>query len=163
MSNEEEECSTPADQETRFSSLEAKLVALSSCFEALAHKFDAQWSARPTVAQNSDLEEDFLPAETVDVFDPAESVISLNDETVDLPYEDLFKDCEDCGAKVHDGVAKRIDNACTKKPPKNSHQKFKPNSFVSRTVNILKVPSYGTTFWTKLKVVMPPFKPSKRV
>ena len=36
MPNEEEESSTPTDQETRFSSLEAKLVALSSCFEALA-------------------------------------------------------------------------------------------------------------------------------
>ena len=77
MPNEEEESSTPTDQETRFSSLEAKLVALSSCFEALAHRFDARSSARPTVSQISDLEEDFLPAENVDVFDPAVSVISL--------------------------------------------------------------------------------------
>ena len=77
MPNEEEEPSTPTDHETRFSSLEAKLVALSSCFEALADKFDARSSARPTVSQNSDLEEDFLPAENVDVFDPAVSVISL--------------------------------------------------------------------------------------
>ena len=64
-------------QETRFCSLKAKLVALSSCFEALAHKFDARSSTRPTVSQNSDLEEDFLPAENVDVFDPAVTVISL--------------------------------------------------------------------------------------
>ena len=74
---EEEESSTPTDQETRFSSLEAKLVALSSCFEALGHRFDARSSARPTVSQNSDLEVDFLPEENVDVFDPAVSVISL--------------------------------------------------------------------------------------
>ena len=100
MPNEEEESSTPTDQETRFSSLEAKLVALSSCFEALAHRFDARSSARPTVSQNSDLEEDFLPAENVDVFDPAVSVISLKDETADLPYEDLLKDCEGCGPKI---------------------------------------------------------------
>ena len=97
MSNEEQEPSTATDQETRFSSLEAELVAL--CFEALAHKFDARSSARPTVSQNSDFEEDFLPAENVDVFDPAESVISLKNETANLPYEDLFKDCEDCGPK----------------------------------------------------------------
>ena len=58
MPNEEEESSTPTDQETRFSSLEAKLVALSSCF-------DARSSARQTVSQNSELEEDFLPAENV--------------------------------------------------------------------------------------------------
>ena len=77
MSNEEEEPSTITDQETRFSSLEAKLVALSSCFEALDHKFDTRSGARPSVSQNSDLEEDFLPAENVDVFNPAVSVISL--------------------------------------------------------------------------------------
>ena len=77
MSNEEEEPSTPTDQETRFSSLEAKLVVLSSCFEALARKFEARSSARPTVSQNSDLKEDFLPAENVDEFDPAVRVISL--------------------------------------------------------------------------------------
>ena len=67
---------------------------------------------------NSDLEEDLLPAENDDVYDPAESVISHKDETADLPYDDLFKDCEDCGPKVLDGVARRIDNACTKKPAK---------------------------------------------
>ena len=50
MPNEEEEPSTPTDEETCFSSLEAKLVALSSYFEALAHKFDARSSARPTVS-----------------------------------------------------------------------------------------------------------------
>ena len=83
MPKEEEEPSTPTDQETRFSSLEAKLDALSSRFEALAHKFDARSSARPTVLHNSDFEEDFLPAENVDVFDPAESVISLNPFTAE--------------------------------------------------------------------------------
>ena len=68
-------------------------------FEALFHNLDARSSARPTVSQNSDFEEDFLSAENVDVFDAAESVISLKNETADLPYEDLFKDCEDCGPK----------------------------------------------------------------
>ena len=71
MSNEEEDPSAPTDQETRFSSLEAKLDALSSSFEALAHKFDSRSSARPTVSQNSDLEEDFLPAENDDSIRPS--------------------------------------------------------------------------------------------
>ena len=53
-------------------------------------------SARPIVSLNSDLEEDLLPAENDDVYDPAESVISHKDKTADLPFEDLFKDCEDC-------------------------------------------------------------------
>ena len=74
-SNEEEEPSAPTDEGTRFSSLEAKLDAFSLSFEALAHKFDARSSARPTLSQNSDLEEDFLPAENDDLYDPAENVI----------------------------------------------------------------------------------------
>ena len=49
----------PIKRRARFYSLEAKLVALSLCFEALAHKFDARSCARPTLSQNSDLEEDF--------------------------------------------------------------------------------------------------------
>ena len=106
------------------------------------------------MSQNADLEEDFLPAENEDLFDPAESVISLKDETADLPYEDLFQDGEGCGPKVHEGVAKRIDNAFTKKKnvPKNSSQTFK---------SLGLTPTYGTTFWTKVKVVLSPFKPSK--
>ena len=136
MSNEEEELSITSDQEKRFSSLEAKLDALSSGFEALAHKFDARSSARPTVSQDADLEEDFLQAKNDDVFDPAESVISLLDETADLPYEDLFKDCEGCGPKVQDGVAKRLITLAPKSLPKSSSQIFKPNTFVPRTVNI---------------------------
>ena len=53
--------------------------------------------------------------------------------------------------KVHDGVAERIDNACTKKKmPKSSSQTFKPNSFVSRTVNILKVPRVNLELWEAL-------------
>ena len=93
------------------------------------------------MSKNSDLEEDHLPAENVDVYDPAESIISHKDQTADLRYEDLFKDCEDCGPKVHDGVAKRIDNACTKNLAKDGSQRFKLNTFVPRTVNkYLKVP-----------------------
>ena len=49
MPNEEEEPSAPSVYETRFSSLEAKLDALSSSFEALAHKFGARSSAGPIV------------------------------------------------------------------------------------------------------------------
>ena len=58
-------CKAPTDQETRFSSLEAQLDALSSSFEALAHKFDVRSSARPSVSQNSDLEEDLRLAVSV--------------------------------------------------------------------------------------------------
>lgn len=45
------------------------------------------------------------------VFDPAES-----DDVGDLPYEDLFKDAEDCGPKFNE--IKWINSASTKKPAK---------------------------------------------
>ena len=32
-------------------------------------------------------------------------------EAGELPYEDLFKDSEDCGPKVNEGVAKRVNSA----------------------------------------------------
>ena len=41
--------------------------------------------------KGKDFEEDLLPAENVNAYDPAETVISHKDETADLPYEDLFK------------------------------------------------------------------------
>ena len=43
------------------------------------------------MSQNSDLEEDFLPAENVDVFHPAESVISLKDETAEFPTRTFLR------------------------------------------------------------------------
>ena len=150
MSSEEEEPSAPTDQETRFSSLETNLDALSSGFEALTHRFDARSSARPTVSQNSDLEEDLRLAENDDVFDPAESVISLKDETADLPYEDLFKDCEDCGPKVHDGVAKCIDNACMKKPVKDQLSKIQAKYLHPENCEYLKVPRVNPELWDDL-------------
>ena len=35
-----------------------------------------------------------------------------------LPYEDVFKDTEDCGPKVNERITKRVKSACTKRPAK---------------------------------------------
>ena len=150
MSNEEEEPSALTDQETRFSSLEAKLDAWSSSFEALAQKFDARSSARPTVSQNSDLEEDFLRAENDDMFDSAESVISHKDQTADLSHEDLCKAHEDCGPKVYDGVARRVDDACTKKPAREQLSKIQAKYLRPRNCEYLKVPRVSPELWHDL-------------
>jgi len=50
-------------------------------------------------------------------FDPTEGIIveDLGPEAGELPYEDLFKDAEDCGPKANEGVAKRVNFACTKR------------------------------------------------
>ena len=43
------------------------------------------------------------------------------------------------------------NNACTKKKkPKNSSQTFKSNTFISRTVHILKVPRVNLELWDSL-------------
>ncbi|XP_068671103.1 uncharacterized protein [Montipora foliosa] len=84
------------------------------------------------------------------VYDPAESVFSHKDETADLPYEDLFKDCEDCGPKVHDGVAKRIDNACTKKPAKEQFTKIQAKHLRPENCEYLKVPRVNPELWDDL-------------
>ena len=41
-----------------------------------------------------------------------------NLELGELPFEDLFKNTEDCGPKVNEAVAKRVNSACTKRPAK---------------------------------------------
>lgn len=67
-------------------------------------------------------EEDAILAdgEQHSVFDPAGGIVveAEGDDAVDLPYEGPFKDAEDCGWEVNDGVAKRVNSACTKGPAK---------------------------------------------
>ena len=85
------------------------------------------------------------------MFDPAESVISLKDETADLPYEDLFKDGEGCGPKVHEGVAKRIDNAFSKKKPtKEQFLNIQAKYLRPENCEYLKVPRVNPELWDDL-------------
>ena len=65
-------------------------------------------------------------AGTSSVFDPAEGLSgTVNGKSLDeaeLPYNELFKESEDCGPRVFDGIAKRINSSCTKKPAKEQFQ-----------------------------------------
>ena len=51
---------------------------------------------------------------------PSERILSeeTNLESGELPCEDLFNDTEDWGPKVDEGVAKRVNSACTKRSAK---------------------------------------------
>ena len=76
---------------------------------------------RPHGALLNSEEEDVLREEGgQSEFDPTERILSqeINLESSEPPYEDLFKDTEDCGPKVNEGVAKRVNSACTKRPAK---------------------------------------------
>ena len=117
MSNEEVEPSTPTDQETRFSCLEAKLVALSSCFEALAHKFDAGSSARPTVSQNSS-KKIFCQRKTLTCSTQQKVSSVLRTKRLIFPTRTFLRTVRTAVLRVHDGAAERSDNDCVKKPAK---------------------------------------------
>ena len=71
---------------------------------------------------NSEEEDALLERGGQSELDPTERILSEEAQTDlelgELPYEDLFKDTEDCGPKVNEGVAKRVNSACTKRPAK---------------------------------------------
>ena len=52
-------------------------------------------------------------------FVPAERILSeeTNLESDEPSYEDLFNDT-DCGQKVNEGITKRVNSTCTKRPAK---------------------------------------------
>ena len=86
-------------------------------------------------------EEDAILADSEQhsVFDPAGGIVVEaeleGDDVVDLPYEGPFKDAEDCGWKVNDGVAKRVNSACTKRPAKGQLSPVEKSTLVPKIVN----------------------------
>ena len=148
MSNEEEEPSTPTDQETRFSCFEAKLVALSSCFEALAHTFHARSALDQLCHRIQTSKKIFCQQKTLTCSTQQKVSSVFRTKRLIFPTRTFLRTVRAAVLKVHDGVAERIDNACTKtKMPWNSSQAFKPNTFVSRTVNVFKVPRVNLELW----------------
>ena len=90
--------------------------------------------ARLTRPLNSEEENALLEEGEQSEFDPTERIVSEEAQTDlalgELPYEDLFKDTEDCGPKVNEGVAKRVNSACTKRPAKEQFS-FNPEEVPS--------------------------------
>ena len=80
-------------------------------------------------------------------FDPAETIADgdEDDDSAELPYEGLFDDAEDCGPKVLEGVAKRINSACTKEPAKEQKKYFCPEN-----CEFLKAPGVNPELWDRL-------------
>ena len=99
--------------------------------------------ARPHGALLDSKEEDTLREEGgQSEFDPTERILSeeTNLESGELPYEDLFKDTEDCGPKVNEGVAKRINSACTKRPAKEQFSSIQKKYLRPENCDFLKAP-----------------------
>ena len=87
-------------------------------------------------------------------FDPTEHILSEKTQSGqvsgELPYDNLFKDTEDCGQKVNEGVAKRVNSACTKSPAKaqfSSVQKYlRPENR-----DFFKAPRINPELWDDLQ------------
>ena len=69
----------------------------------------------------------------------------------ELPYEDLFKGTEDCGSKVNEGVAKRVNSACTKRPAKEQFSLIQKKYLCPENVNFLKAPRVNPELWDDLQ------------
>ena len=86
-------------------------------------------------------------------FDPTERILSeeTNLESGELPYEDLFKDTEDCGPKVNEGVAKGINSARTKRPAKEQFSSIKKKYLRPENCDFLKAPQANPELWDDLQ------------
>ena len=115
MSNEEEESSTPIDQETRFSSLEAKLVALSSCFEALARSLTPVRAPDQLYHRIQTSKKIFCQQKTLTCSTQQKVSSVFRPKRMIFPKRTFLRTVRAAVLKVHDGVAERIANACTKK------------------------------------------------
>ena len=77
-------------------------------------------------------------------FDPTESLTYGSNgkslEEAELPYQDLFKDPEDCGPKALDGVAERINSSCTKKPGKEQFLSVQRKYLLPKNCEFLNAP-----------------------
>ena len=75
-------------------------------------------------------------------FDPTKRILSEEVQTHfalgELPNEDLFKDTEDCAPKVNEGVAKRVNSACVKRPAKKQFSSIQKKYLRTENCEFLK-------------------------
>ena len=86
-------------------------------------------------------------------FNPTERIL-LEETNLELgkrPYEDLFKDTEDCGPKVNEGVAKRGNSACTKRPAKEQFSSIQKKYLCPENCDFLKAPRVNPELWDQLQ------------
>ncbi|XP_044166289.1 uncharacterized protein LOC114963128 [Acropora millepora] len=110
--------------------------------------------ARPHEALLDSEEEDALREEGgQSELDPTECILSQGIilELSELPYEDLFKGTEDCGSKVNEGVAKRVNSACTKRPAKEQFSLIQKKYLCPENGNFLKAPRVNPELWDDLQ------------
>ena len=83
-------------------------------------------------------------------FDPTKRIPSqkINLESSELSYEDLFKATEDCGAKVNECVAKRVNSA--NRPAKGQFSLIQKKYLRPENCDFLKAPRVNPELWDDL-------------
>ena len=109
--------------------LESKLDTLTNSMLKMSDSL-ARLSRPHGVLLDSEEEDTLREEGGLSEFDPTQRILSeeTNFESGELPYGDLFKDTEDCGPKVNEGVAKRISRGL----PKSSFLQFRRSTFVQK-------------------------------
>ena len=95
---------------------------------------------------NSEEEDALLEEGGQSEFDPTERILSeeTNLESGELPYED-------CGPKVNEGVAKRVNSACTKRPAKEQFSSVQKKYLRPENIDFLKAPRVNPELWDDLQ------------
>ena len=109
-------------------------------------------SAEPSEFLLDDTVDD--PTGTSSVFDPAESltqeITGKSLDEAELANADLYKDSEDCGPPVAEGVAKRINRSCTKRPAKEQFLTIQKKYLRPQNCEFLKAPRVNPELWDDL-------------
>ena len=138
----------PCSGDARIDALTQNAERMSNMITDLARAV----SAEPSEFLLDDTVDD--PTGTSSVFDPAESLTqeitgkSLHE--AELPNADLYKDSKDCGPPVAEGVAKRINRSCTKRPAKEQFLTIQKKYLRPQICEFLKAPRFNPELWDDL-------------
>ena len=146
----EESVETPVA--TGFSVFESKLDLLADSMARMSDSLSRFTQPRAARSLTAEDEDSLLDEGPTSEFDPAETIADgdEDDDSAELPYEGLFNDAEDCGPKVHEGFAKRINSACTKKPAKEQFSAIHKKYFRPESCEFLKTPRVNPELWDDL-------------
>ena len=134
--------------------MEARLDLLTSNMERMSHQIAELRQVTDIGPIDIDIEE-VNQDETSSVFDPTESLAQASNgkslAEAELPYDDLYNDSDDCGPKVMEGVAKRINSSCTKKPGKEQFTSIQKKYLRPENCEFLKAPRVNPELWDDLQ------------
>ena len=139
---------SPCSGDARIEALTQNVERMSNMIADLARAV----SAEPSKFLLHDTVDDLTG--TSSVFDPAESltqeITGKSLDEAELANADLYKDSEDCGPPVAEGVAKRINRSCTKRPAKEQFLTIQKKYLRPQNCEFLKALRVNPELWDDL-------------